>query len=198
MLKHFSLSDVVVSCVFVSSRFGFRFAIGFRLVVVRVVGFDTRCDPTRPNPPGPAQSGPRAPGPAPLLARLGRARLRPGRALAARLGRAPGRALARPCSCPRHAQRALARATVVVRRSTLVLIHFNFSLVDVLRRALCRATVHSKFVFINVLRRALRRAMIHFKFIFIKVLCRALRRATIRFKFSSVDVMPSCVSSRDA
>jgi hypothetical protein len=86
------------------------------------------------------------------------------------------------------------RATVVARRSTLVLIHFNFSLVDALRRA----TVHSKFVFINVLCRALRRAMIHFKFIFIKVLHRVLRRATIRFKFSSVDIMPSCVSSRDA
>jgi hypothetical protein len=63
MLKHISLSDVVVSRVFVSSRFGFRFAIGFRLVVVCVVGFDPRCDPARPNP---AQSGPRAPGaPAP-------------------------------------------------------------------------------------------------------------------------------------
>jgi hypothetical protein len=59
MLKHISLSDVVVSRVFVSFRFGFRFAIGFRLVVVRVVGFDPRCDPARP---GPAQFGPRAPG----------------------------------------------------------------------------------------------------------------------------------------
>jgi hypothetical protein len=107
--------------------------------------------------------------------------------------RAPAR-FARPW----HAQRALARATVVARRSTLVLIHFNFSLVDMLRRALSRATVHSKFIFINVLYRALRRATIHFKFIFIKVLCRVLRRATIRFKFSSVDVMPSCVSSRNA
>jgi hypothetical protein len=57
MLKHISLSDVVVSHVFVSSRFGFR------LVVVRVVGFDPRCDPARP---GPVQSGLRAPGaPAP-------------------------------------------------------------------------------------------------------------------------------------
>jgi hypothetical protein len=54
MLKHISLSDVVVSRVFVSSRFGFRFAIEFRLVVVRVVAFDPRC--------GLAQSGPRAPG----------------------------------------------------------------------------------------------------------------------------------------
>jgi hypothetical protein len=46
---------------------------------------------------------------------------------------------------------------------------FNYSLVDVLRRAL-------------------RRAMIHFKFIFINELCRALRHAMFRFKFSSVDV----------
>jgi hypothetical protein len=60
MLKHFSLSDVVVSRVFVSSRFGFRFAIGFRLVVVCVVGFDPRCGQAWP---GPAQSGPRAPAP---------------------------------------------------------------------------------------------------------------------------------------
>jgi hypothetical protein len=112
-----------------------------------------------------------------------------------RHGRAPGRALARPCpspypvglapraparlACPRHAQHALARATVVALRSTLVLIHFNFSLVDVLRRALRRAMVHSKFVFINMLRRALHCATILFKFIFIKELCRALRRATI-------------------
>jgi hypothetical protein len=44
-------------------------------------------------------------------------------------------------ACPRHAQRALARATVVAFRLTFVLIYFNFSLVDVLRRALRRATV---------------------------------------------------------
>src|SRR5688572_14836820 len=57
MLKHISLSDVVVSRVFVSSCFGFRFAVGFRLVVVRVVGFDPRCDQARPSPawPGPAR-----------------------------------------------------------------------------------------------------------------------------------------------
>jgi hypothetical protein len=77
---------------------------------------------------------------------------------------------------------------VVALRSTLILIHFNFSLVEVLRCALRRAMVHSEFIFINVLRRVLRHAMILFKFIFIKVLCRALRRATIRFKCSSVDV----------
>jgi hypothetical protein len=107
--------------------------------------------------------------------------------------RAPAR-----LACPRHAQHALAHATVVALRSTLGLIHFNFSLVDVLHRALRRATVHSKFVFINVLYRALRRTTILFKFIFINVLCRTLRRVTIHFKFSSVDIMSSCVSSRDA
>jgi hypothetical protein len=52
------------------------------------------------------------------------------------------------------------RATVVALRLTLVLIYFNFGLVDVLRRALHRATVHSKFVFINMLRGALHGAMI--------------------------------------
>jgi hypothetical protein len=62
--------------------------------------------------------------------------------------------------CPRHAQRALVRATVVALRLTLILIYFNFGLVDVLHRALRRATVHSKFVFINMLCRALRRTMI--------------------------------------
>jgi hypothetical protein len=81
--------------------------------------------------------------------------------------------------CPRNAQRALARATVVALRLTLVLIHFNCCLVDVLRRALRRATVHSNFIFINVLRRVLRRATILFKFIFINVLRRALHRAMI-------------------
>jgi hypothetical protein len=49
MLKHISLSDVVVSRVFVSSHLGFRFAIGVRLVVVRVVGFDPQCDRARPS-----------------------------------------------------------------------------------------------------------------------------------------------------
>jgi hypothetical protein len=68
MLKHISLSDVVVSRVFVSSRLGFQFTIGFRLVVVRVVGFDPRCDPARP---GPARAPlaplpPCAPSPAPM------------------------------------------------------------------------------------------------------------------------------------
>jgi hypothetical protein len=43
----FLLSDVVFNRVFVSSCFGFRFMIGFRSVVVRVVGF---CPATRPSP----------------------------------------------------------------------------------------------------------------------------------------------------
>jgi hypothetical protein len=72
------------------------------------------------------------------------------------------------------ARAACSRACdVVALRSTLVLIHFNFSLVDVLRHALRHAT---------------KRTMILFKFIFIKVLRRALRRVTIRFKCSSVDI----------
>jgi hypothetical protein len=58
MLKHISLSVVVVSRVFISSRLGFRFTIGVRLVVVRVVGFDPRCDPAQPDP-----RAPRAPPP---------------------------------------------------------------------------------------------------------------------------------------
>jgi hypothetical protein len=48
---YFSWSDVVISRVFGSFRFGFRFVIGFRLVVVRVVGLDPRCGPARPARP---------------------------------------------------------------------------------------------------------------------------------------------------
>jgi hypothetical protein len=235
---YFSWSDIVISRVFVSFCFGFRFVIGFRLVVVRVVGLDPRCGPARPGParaPLPQRAPPllsplprRAPRRGPAPAASPRALLVPGeppspsreppplsRALPARTPsprRAPPRARpplprrARPrreplpggsprhgpphaprpapwprpvvapllvpvprrfashaparLACLRHAQRSLARATVVALRSTLVLIHFNFSLVDVLRRALRRATVHSKFVLFNVLRRTLRRAMI--------------------------------------
>jgi hypothetical protein len=58
----------------------------------------------------------------------------------------------------------------------------NFSLVDVLRRALRRATIQFKFIFINVLCHALRRATIQFKFIFVNDLCRALCSATFHFK----------------
>jgi hypothetical protein len=59
MLKHiFSWSDVVISRVFVSFRFGFRFVIGFRLMVVRVMGLDLWCGPARP---GPAHAPPAPP-----------------------------------------------------------------------------------------------------------------------------------------
>jgi hypothetical protein len=50
MPEHISLSDVMVSRVLVSFRFGFRFAIGFHLVVVRVMVFDPRCGRARPGP----------------------------------------------------------------------------------------------------------------------------------------------------
>jgi hypothetical protein len=115
-----------------------------------------------------------APSPAPAHARA--------RAPVALTPRAPARLV-----WHRRAQRALARTTVVVRRSTLSLIHFNFSLVDVLRRALRRVTIHFKFILINVLCRALCRATIQFKFIFVNDLCRALHRTTFCFKLSSVD-----------
>jgi hypothetical protein len=78
--------------------------------------------------------------------------------------------------------------SVLSRTLRRVTIQFKFEFINVLRRALRHATIQFKFVFINVLRRALHRATIHFKFVFIKVRCRALRRAMIRFKFSSVDV----------
>jgi hypothetical protein len=120
-----------------------------------------------PYPRAPRRPRPALPAPRPRPAACpGRVRPRPGRASAARLGRAPsatcpGRApdcaLTRPCpspcpgslaprarprfACPRHAQRAPASATVVALRLTLVLIYFKFSLVDVLRRALRRATI---------------------------------------------------------
>jgi hypothetical protein len=111
----------------------------------------------------------------------------------------PGRALARPCPrlcpCPggprapavsRPARLHGSRAPDA--RTTLSLIYFNFSLVDVLCRVLHRMTIHFKFILINVLCRALRRVTIQFKFIFVNGLCRALRRVTFRFKLNSVDV----------
>jgi hypothetical protein len=51
MLKHISLSDVACSSRPVSD---FWFAIGFHLVVVRVMGFDPRCGPARPSPAQPS------------------------------------------------------------------------------------------------------------------------------------------------
>jgi hypothetical protein len=56
---------------------------------------------------------------------------------------------------------------------------FNFSLVDVLRRALRHATIHFKFIFINELCRALRRTTFHFKFGFDDVCHRAFRRVML-------------------
>jgi hypothetical protein len=53
----FLLSDVVFNRVFASSRFEFRFAIGFRLVVVHVVGFRPATRPSLARP-GLAQLGP--------------------------------------------------------------------------------------------------------------------------------------------
>jgi hypothetical protein len=51
---YFSWSDIVISRVFVSFRFGFRFVTGFRLVVMRVMGLDPRCGPS-PAQPGPVR-----------------------------------------------------------------------------------------------------------------------------------------------
>jgi hypothetical protein len=65
------------------------------------------------------------------------------------------------------------------------LISFKFSLINVLRRALRRATIYFKFRFINVLRRALRCATIYFKFIFINV----MRRVTVYCNFRFISVL---------
>jgi hypothetical protein len=85
---------------------------------------------------------------------------------------------------PRRVQHVPTRATVVARRLTFGLIHFKFSLVDVLRRTLHRAMTHLKFTFIHELRRALRRLTIHLNFRLINVCRRASSHATFRFKFS--------------
>jgi hypothetical protein len=80
--------------------------------------------------------------PAPAARPRARARLAPGGGglaptprRASIPGLEPSVAPCRALACPRHAQRTFARATVVARRSAPVLIHFNFSLVNVLRRA---------------------------------------------------------------
>jgi hypothetical protein len=61
----FLLSDVVFNHASISPHFGFRFAIGFRSVIVCVVGFhpDPRPSPARPNlgRPGPARGAPHPP-----------------------------------------------------------------------------------------------------------------------------------------
>jgi hypothetical protein len=93
-------------------------------------------------------------------------------------------------ACPRRVPRIPTRVTVVVLCLTFGLFNFKFGLVDVLRRALRRATIHFKFTFIHVLRRTLRRATIHFNFRLFNVWRRASSRATFRFKFSLDDVCP--------
>jgi hypothetical protein len=97
--------------------------------------------------------------------------------------RPPRLASWRPCApawprVPRRAQR-VRTPDCVVRRLTFSLIHFNFSLVDVLHRALHRTMIHFRFIFINELCRALRRATFHFKFSSTGVCRRAFRRATL-------------------
>jgi hypothetical protein len=68
------------------------------------------------------------------------------------------------------------------------LFNFKFGLVDVLHRALRRATIHFKFTFTHVLCRTLCRVTIHFNFGLFNVWHRASSRATFRFKFSLDDI----------
>jgi hypothetical protein len=137
----------------------------------------------RPRPaspsPHPAAPRPRAPV-APLRARARRRRLDPTPARPFPAEPPPASPCSpavprrprttRACTVPVPSARAACSCAcdVVALRSTLILIHFNSSLVDVLCRALRRATVHSKFVFINVLRRELRRATILFNLYLLK------------------------------
>jgi hypothetical protein len=180
-----------------------------RLAPPRRLALPSGSPPTAVVPPWPC---PRVlPGRAPR--RPGRAPPRPlatPRAVLAAPSRAlPGSALARPCprpcpcpaalaprapgrlACPRRAQRALARTTVVARRSTLSLIHFNFSLVDVLRHALCRATIHFKFILINVLCHALRHVRFNLSSSLLMI-CVA-RFAARHFVLNSVQLMYAVV-----
>jgi hypothetical protein len=65
----FLLSDVVFNRASVSPRFGFRFAIGFQLVVVRVVGSlpgSSRPSPAQPGPGRAPQTPPMRAQPLPL------------------------------------------------------------------------------------------------------------------------------------
>jgi hypothetical protein len=119
---------------------------------------------------------PAAPRPARQRAPVARAPCPRGPAYAPRQ---PLRVPRRRLACSWRAQRVPTHVTLVARRSTLSLIYFNFSLVDVLHRALRRATIHSKFIFINELCRALRRATFHFKFSSVDVCRRAFRRVTL-------------------
>jgi hypothetical protein len=120
--------------------------------------------PRRPSRPGGRVRAPGSPCPS-------------GRALSPGVARVPRRASCIPT-----------RLTVVARCLTFDLTHFKFSLVNMLRRALRRATIHFKFTFIHVLHRALRRATIHFNFRLFNVWRRASSRATFCFKFRLDDV----------
>jgi hypothetical protein len=110
-------------------------------------------------------------------------------------GLAP-RAPARP-ACPRRAQRVHARATVIARCSTFSLIHFNFSLVDVLRHALRRATIRLNFRLFNVWRRASTCATFCFKFSLDDVCRRAFRRAMPNVSFIIIASVSLRALSRD-
>jgi hypothetical protein len=79
---------------------------------------------------------------------------------------------------PRHARRVRARNCSCVAFDFQLNPFFNFSLVDVLCCALCRAMIHFKFTFVNDLCRALRHTMFRLKFSSVNVCRRVFRRAT--------------------
>jgi hypothetical protein len=79
-----------------------------------------------------------------------------------------------PPTRPRVSQRARPSR---VRHLKFGLINFKFSLVDVLRRVLRRATVYFKFTFIN----ELRRATIHLNFILLKCVASRAQSRDISF-----------------
>jgi hypothetical protein len=101
----------------------------------------------------------------------------------------------RGLACPRHGlarpgtRSAFPRAQLqCTRRSIFSLISFEFSLINVLRCTLRRATIHFKFIFINELCRALRRAMIRLNFRLFNVWRRASSCTMFRCKFSLDDI----------
>jgi hypothetical protein len=135
--------------------------------------------PAHPCPSGPVSRRPCSGGPAPCAPACSIGPHAPCPRGPASVPRQPLRVPRCGLACSRRAQRVPTHVTIVARRSTLSLIHFNFSLVDVLRRALHRATIHSKFIFVNELCRALRRTTFRFKFSSVDVCCRAFRRAML-------------------